>query len=646
MKPANDHVDSQLNCPLQLRASFGALKLIALLCLSLPLSTWASIQLYLIYQPNDMRALEWVQLVLASMLFIWLAISFWTAVIGFVLSVLKLNPLTLKKDASININHHNLAQRHALVMPVYNEDTLRIMAGFEACIKEIAQYSHQSQFDFYMLSDTQHPELIKAEKSMWSKVLSTLPKKVKKRCFYRRRKQNTEKKVGNLKDFFQQWGSLYCGVIVLDADSIMNGETMIELALRLEHNSKVGLIQTIPMPVRQVSIFAKFVQFSSQVHSPMLAKGLNFWQGDCANYWGHNAMIRSKAFIECCGLPKLKGGKPFGGHILSHDFVEAALLKRKQWQVYLLTSDTGSYEEVPTNMIDYAIRDRRWLQGNIQHLGLLGIKGIPIVNRLHMLFGAFAYLSSILLLVILLCGSADAVLKAVVPPVYFPDLYQLFPTWVITPYTLMISTMYVTIALLFLPKLLGVMYNLLFKHKTFGGVFTFLINAMIEFFFAVLIAPIMLLFHSFFVLSSLAGKSVSWEAQAREGKMVSWIAAIQLGSIPMLIAAAWLYILWVYAPALLLWLAPVLTGMFLAIPIIRYSSSQSIGRWCKQRNVLASPKDMETDDCIALVAHLMVEIPSRQSEEAHNPLPKVKWQDMPTQNFYSPNQKTKRISVV
>lgn len=608
-----------------------SLRLLILFILAVPLAIWASTQLYLIFQPNEMRPLEWVQLIVASMLFLWLAISFWMAILGFIFTLFKLDPLNFKKPSKLCIESSKLTQRHAVIMPVYNEPTMRIMAGFEANIKSLLKFHQHEQFDFYMLSDSQDEILIEAERITWQKMLAGLPEDVRARCFYRRRALNTEKKVGNLKDFFQNWGAQYCGAIVLDADSLMSGDKVLELALRLEQNDKVGLIQTIPMPVRQHTFFARFVQFSAQMHSPMLAKGLNFWQGSAANYWGHNAIIRCQAFIDCCGLPKLKGNKPFGGDIMSHDFVEAALLKREGWEVYLLTDDRGSYEEVPSNIIDYATRDRRWLQGNIQHIALLGTKGLKLTNRLHFGFGAFAYLSSICLLIILISGSADAIVKAVETPVYFTARYQLFPTWVITPHTLMITTLYVTIALLFLPKMLGFLVTLIYRASDFGGVFVFIRNSIIEFVFAVLIAPIMLLYHSYFVISVLLGKSVNWEAQTRGDSTVSWRHAIALGALPTILAIIWASLLMYFVPSLILWLLPVLTGLLLAIPIIRYSSSQIVADWCVKQSIMANPKDFRPDDCIGLVDQLSANLDARTPCEQTQPLPQTSFVEMPKQ---------------
>ena len=160
-------------------------------------------------------------------------------------------------------------------------------------------------------------------------------------------------------------------MVVLDADSVMTGRTLVELVRTMEANPRVGLIQTVPIPARRDTLFGRLVQFAASLYSPMLATGQSFWHTDAANYWGHNAIVRIRPFVEHCTLPVLPGAPPLGGPLLSHDFVEAALMRRAGWGVYLLPSIGGSYEEVPANILDYAKRDRRWTQGSLQHLRLL-----------------------------------------------------------------------------------------------------------------------------------------------------------------------------------------------------------------------------------------------------------------------------------
>ena len=573
------------------------MRLFIMAMLVIPSTALAGWSLYEIFLPNGLTNLEIAQLGLGLTLFAWLCMAFWTGIIGFVLQLFNIDPLSLKKTLQTPDAQTPLHQRHAIVMPVYNEDTRRIMVGFEACIRELMDSANAKQFDFYMLSDTRDMQKADAELRAFARLQKRLGR-FSQQVFYRRREQNLHRKVGNLKDFCERWGGHYESMIVLDADSVMSGERMQDLARRIEQNPDTALVQTIPMPVRQNTFFGRFVQFAAHLYSPMLATGLSFWQTDSANYWGHNAIIRIAPFMQHCGLPTLEGRAPFGGEILSHDFVEAALLRRAGWQAYLLTDTTGSYEEVPSNIVDYAIRDRRWVQGNIQHLGLLKVKGLKTANRLHFLFGAFAYISSLILFCMLALGTADALIRATSVPEFFVSEYQLFPSWQVARQDMMMVTMWGTAALLFLPKVLGIVLALIKRSDEFGGAWSLLKGAAAELLMAVLIAPLMMFYHSYFVISVFVGHSVKWEAQEREGRKVPWKVAIKHTQIMSCLAVAWGVTTFYFTPSLFMWLLPVLVGMVLAAPVIRLSSSDRLGVTMRKWGVFVI--DQEIHECKAL----------------------------------------------
>ena len=573
------------------------MRLFIMAMLVIPSTALAGWSLYEIFLPNGLTNLEIAQLGLGLTLFAWLCMAFWTGIIGFVLQLFNIDPLSLRKKQCAPDQDSPLVQKHAVVMPVYNEDTRRIMVGFEACVREIMGSAQAEQFDFFMLSDTRDEQKAEAELRAWNRMTKRLGRYAS-HVFYRRREENSHRKVGNLKDFCERWGANYESMIVLDADSIMSGERMLDLARRIEQNPETALVQTIPMPVRQDTFFGRFVQFAAHLYSPMLATGLTFWQTDSANYWGHNAIIRIAPFMQHCGLPTLEGRAPFGGEVLSHDFVEAALLRRAGWQAYLLTDTTGSYEEVPSNIVDYAIRDRRWVQGNIQHLGLLKVKGLKTANRLHFLFGAFAYISSLVLFCMLALGTADALIRATSVPDFFVSEYQLFPSWQVARQDMMMVTMWGTAALLFLPKLLGITLALIKRRSEFGGAFSLLKSAILELVMAVLIAPLMMFYHSYFVISVFIGHSVKWEAQEREGRKVPWSVAFKHTQIMSCLAVIWGVTTFYYTPSLFMWLLPVLIGMVLAAPIIRLSSSTHLGVSLRNWGVFVI--DQEVKECMAL----------------------------------------------
>ena len=573
------------------------MRLFIMAMLVIPSTALAGWSLYEIFLPNGLTNLEIAQLGLGLTLFAWLCMAFWTGIIGFVLQLFNIDPLSLRKKQCAPDQDSPLVQKHAVVMPVYNEDTRRIMVGFEACVREIMGSAQAEQFDFFMLSDTRDEQKAEAELRAWNRMTKRLGRYAS-HVFYRRREENSHRKVGNLKDFCERWGANYESMIVLDADSIMSGERMLDLARRIEQNPETALVQTIPMPVRQDTFFGRFVQFAAHLYSPMLATGLSFWQTDSANYWGHNAIIRIAPFMQHCGLPTLEGRAPFGGEVLSHDFVEAALLRRAGWQAYLLTDTTGSYEEVPSNIVDYAIRDRRWVQGNIQHLGLLKVKGLKTANRLHFLFGAFAYISSLVLFCMLALGTADALIRATSVPDFFVSEYQLFPSWQVARQDMMMVTMWGTAALLFLPKLLGITLALIKRRSEFGGAFSLLKSAILELVMAVLIAPLMMFYHSYFVISVFIGHSVKWEAQEREGRKVPWSVAFKHTQIMSCLAVIWGVTTFYYTPSLFMWLLPVLIGMVLAALIIRLSSSTHLGVSLRNWGVFVI--DQEVKECMAL----------------------------------------------
>ena len=573
------------------------MRLFIMAMLVIPSTALAGWSLYEIFLPNGLTNLEIAQLGLGLTLFAWLCMAFWTGIIGFVLQLFNIDPLSLRKKQCVPDQDSPLVQKHAVVMPVYNEDTRRIMVGFEACVREIMGSAQAEQFDFFMLSDTRDEQKAEAELRAWNRMTKRLGRYAS-HVLYRRREEKSHRKVGNLKDFCERWGANYESMIVLDADSIMSGERMLDLARRIEQNPDTALVQTIPMPVRQDTFFGRFVQFAAHLYSPMLATGLSFWQTDSANYWGHNAIIRIAPFMQHCGLPTLEGRAPFGGEVLSHDFVEAALLRRAGWQAYLLTDTTGSYEEVPSNIVDYAIRDRRWVQGNIQHLGLLKVKGLKTANRLHFLFGAFAYISSLVLFCMLALGTADALIRATSVPDFFVSEYQLFPSWQVARQDMMMVTMWGTAALLFLPKLLGITLALIKRRSEFGGAFSLLKSAILELVMAVLIAPLMMFYHSYFVISVFIGHSVKWEAQEREGRKVPWSVAFKHTQIMSCLAVIWGVTTFYYTPSLFMWLLPVLIGMVLAAPIIRLSSSTHLGVSLRNWGVFVI--DQEVKECMAL----------------------------------------------
>ncbi|GAB2684115.1 glucans biosynthesis glucosyltransferase MdoH [Aliiglaciecola aliphaticivorans] len=593
-----------------------------------------------IFSVDGFTAIEIVLLFLFTLTFVWISAAFWSAIIGFTLLMLRRDPVTLQKSIDkAESGQLDTRHRQAIIMPVYNEDTNRIMSGFEACVKEIEKSGNLASFDFYMLSDTQQKPLIEAELVAWNKLIARMGTDTASHMFYRRREKNTDRKVGNVKDFCERWGANYQSMIVLDADSLMTADSMLTLVKTLQSNPKAGLIQTVPIPIRQNTLFGRFLQFSSSLYCPTLAAGQAFWQTDTANYWGHNAIIRIDAFMASCGLPHLSGDVPFGGEILSHDFVEAALLRRAGWHVYLLADLEGSYEEVPSNIIDYATRDRRWVQGNLQHIGLLKTSGLKNISKLHFVLGAFAYVSSLVWFVLLLLSTIDATVRAASDEVFFTATHQLFPAWPVDKSDSIFALLFATAVLLIGPKFLSLIHALVYRSYEFGGASKLVASTLIEIVVAIVIAPLMMAYHAYFVLNALAGKNVSWNAQSREGRTVPWSEAFKRTWAATTVAIFWGALTWYLTPLLFWWLAPVLIGLILGAPIIHYSSSLKLGILSRKHGIFICPCEVIEQP---VTKSLRLSLSNLDKQSRYNKtvpeLPPENWANMPIQ-ILSPSEK-------
>jgi len=528
-------------------------------------------------------------LIMFTALFTWISGAFWTAVAGFVVRCIGRDPATL---AATRCEHRRLTGRTAIVTPIYNEDTDRVFAGVEAIWRSLAQQRDQACFDFFVLSDTRSTEIARAEELAWRALVARL--RAGGRLFYRRRKDNVARKAGNIAEFVRNWGGAYDYMIVLDADSIMSGHALVSMAQVMEAHPQVGIVQTLPLLVGRDTFFARLLQFNTRLNGPMFAAGLAFWQLGEGNYWGHNAIIRLKPFAEHCALPRLPGSPPFGGEILSHDIVEAAFMRRAGYQVWLLPDIAGSWEEIPSNIIDYAARDRRWAQGNLQHLGVMPMRGLHWLSRIHMLTGVLSYVTSPMWLLVLVLSSILTIAAALSTHQYFqPGMYSLFPSWPQYRDGEIAALLSMTITLLILPKLLGAVLALRVRamRRAFGGAPRLLVSVLLEQLMSMLMAPTMMLFHTSFVLRALLGRNVGWDAQSRGDRGVGWLEALRRHGWHVCLGLAWGGLILALAPAFIWWMMPVIVGMLLPVPFTVLTSRASLGRRLRAAGLLVIPEE-------------------------------------------------------
>jgi membrane glycosyltransferase len=573
------------------------------------LTLYGGLEMYGVVNVGPITPLKWALLILFVLNFSWIALAFTSAIVGFV------SLLTARRERAAL---PPLKGRVAVVMPIYNEAPARVFAAMAALREEIEASQSRAQFDYFFLSDSTNPDEWLAEERAFIALKESLGAQA--RVYYRHRPKNVSRKAGNIDDFITRWGGAYEYMLVLDADSLMTGECVLELAAAMEADPDAGIIQTLPLIINRNTFFARLQQFAARIYGLVIAAGLAVWSGRNGNYWGHNAIIRTKAFAQSCGLPQLRGRPPFGGHILSHDFVEAALMLRAGYSVYMLPSLRGSYEESPPSLIDVAARDRRWCQGNLQHLRVIGAAGLKLASRQHLATGVMSYLSSPIWMASLIVGMLLVVQSAYIRPEYFTHEFALFPDWPRFDFERALQLFGVTMAVLLAPKLMGLLYAI-FRAPTrraCGGALGLIGSALVEVVFAALIAPIMMVIQTGSVMQILLGRDTGWTPQRRDD-----------GSIPLrdIVRRHWSHVALgvltlvtglMISTSLVAWMSPTIAGLLLAIFLSALSGELSVGLALRRMGLLVTPEEGERPRVAVRAEQIAAELTT--ASQAEDPL--------------------------
>ena len=537
--------------------------------------------------------LEVLILVLFSLTFCWISISFWNAVIGTILMLFGIDDTELHNIKKSKSGPGSLNSKTALIMLARNENPEQTLDCLRSTLQSLIETEQYACFDAYLLSDSDDKKLCTTEEILCESLSQSMPKGIN--LYYRNRKDNTGHKAGNIRDFCQRWGKNYEFMVILDSDSIMEGKTLIELSSLMELNPTTGLIQTVPQPINQKTLFGRILQFSSGLYGPVVSWGQTFWYSNSSNYWGHNAIVRTSAFTDSCGLPNLPGEPPFGGEILSHDFVEASLLKRAGWDLFMLPHIKGSYEMVPGDMFSYVKRERRWAQGSLQHLRLLGSKNLHFMNRIHFLMGAMGYLSSVLWMSLLISSTIYILSLETGASFFFLAPFLPLSDFSENTSKYMLSPLLITGYVLFLPKFLSFMVAIIQYHKSFKEILLIALSTIAETIFAILLAPILMFYHTAFILGFLSGGKINWNPSQERETAVSWKSAFTNTAFITISCIVWVTpILW-YSPSFFLWMLPVFIGPALANPIVCLTTRRGPLKWADKLNLfLISPVTFPT----------------------------------------------------
>ncbi|MEM1387164.1 MAG: glucans biosynthesis glucosyltransferase MdoH [Pseudomonadota bacterium] len=508
-------------------------------------------------------ALEIAVIGLVCFTFLWVSLSVSTVAIG-----LLRRAIDGSRDAETP-TQRGQPLHVALLIPTYNEVPWDVAGNASAMLKDLAGRAGSGdgddRFTLFILSDTRDVDVAAQEEAAFHTLRHTYEGAID--VFYRRRAQNTDKKVGNISDWIENWGADYDAMLVLDADSLMSGAAIEHLARELAADPEAGLIQSFPLLIGSDTLFGRIQQYANGVYGWLLAEGLAAWSQREGNYWGHNAIIRTRAFADSARLPYLRGRDL----ILSHDFVEAGMLRRAGWSVRFLPRIAGSFEETPQTLIDYALRDRRWCQGNLQHLRLLTARGFHPISRFHLAQGAAAFLLSPAWFALIAIWSFLGAMPGATAN-YFSAANPLFPVWPESAPISGAAFLAVIYGMLLAPKLAGIvaLATRARIRALYGGTTRFAATAAFEIACSVVYAPILMVQQSVAVIRAVLGRSAGWRPQQRGAARYGWGTTLlfhwveTLGGFGMLAG--------IFLGSISYWLLPIALSLALAAPLSKLSA--------------------------------------------------------------------------
>ncbi len=514
--------------------------------------------------------LRWPLLALLAINLVYLALTGTPGVIGFLLHLTGRKLHASAQPSGLS--------RTAILMPVHKEDPRAVFAAIEVMARAIGDAGLR-KVDLFVLSDTQDPAIAAEEQAAFDALLHRTP--AGPALHYRRRPTNAGRKVGNLLEFCARRGDEYDYMLVLDADSLMGASAIGTLIGLMDANPRTGIIQTVPYPVGRETLFARLQQFSARLYTPLLVEGLTFWQQSDGNYWGHNAIIRIAPFRAHCALPILPGTEPWGGEILCHDVVEAGLMRGAGWDVWVLPEVLESYEAVPANLVDFASRERRWCQGNLQHSGVLPLRGFRPVGRFHLAYGIAHYAAGPAAVLFLLLATLDAVLgggfaRAMLHGAAGAGLVALGAV------------------LLYAGKVTSLVAALADRAESrrYGGRLALLGSAALEQVAAFVLSALLVVSYTRYIVELLRGKTVRWDAQPRDDRGVTWREGWLRMRLPVLVGLGWLLLLPLMPHGVRSWTLPLLVGLLASWPMTILSSRVTLGALARRFRLLLTPEEV------------------------------------------------------
>jgi membrane glycosyltransferase len=461
----------------------------------------------------------------------------------------------------------------AIAMTVRNEALAPVLVRLLGLLDALAAVCSAWNVTACVLSDTIDPAAVRAEEH----ALAALSHADRARIRYRRRADNAGFKAGNIMAFLDHHAAGFDLMLVLDADSSMSAAAVLRLARAMQADPHLGIVQHLTVGAPATSPFPRLFQFGMRAGMRSWAAGQDWWQGDEGPYWGHNAMIRIAPFRAHARLPLLPGGR----HILSHDQVEAALLRAAGWGVRVLVDEDGSSEAFPPALPEHLGRELRWLSGNLQYGHLLRLAGLRPMGRWQFAQAMLLFAGAPFYVVFLL-GAATAAAT---------DRVSAFPVCAALALTVAWS------GALYAPKLLGYLEVLISRTKRirYGGGGKFLAGVVVETVFTLTYDAIGPVSKTAAIVRLVFGARTGWAAQNRSDRGVGWGEATRLCWWHTLLGIAVFMAFACAGGRAVLWALPFAGGLLIAVPFAVVTADRRVGRWLRRHGIGAVPEEIARD---------------------------------------------------
>ncbi|HLH90928.1 MAG TPA: glucans biosynthesis glucosyltransferase MdoH [Xanthobacteraceae bacterium] len=520
--------------------------------------------------PGGFGVVDLLLLALYAIALPWLVIGFSISVIGFCVMRFARGPIATIFPAAARVRGDEpITASTAILICIRNEAPQRVIRNLAPLMAGLVGAGVGDRFHVFILSDTGDADLAAVEEARLTAFAAAWRGRIA--VTYRRRPVNTAFKAGNIRDFCRQWGADYDFSLTLDADSFMTADAVLNLVRIMQSDEKLGIVQSLVVGLPSTSAFARLFQFGMRLGMRSYTIGSAWWQADCGPYWGHNALVRLAPFIAHCELPELPKTGILGGQILSHDQIEAVLMRRAGYEVRVLPLEHQSWEENPATLLEFIRRDLRWCQGNMQYLHLLGLPGLRPVSRYQLVFAILMFLGSPAWIALLVLGTLAAAAAPTPADFIRAD----------AGIALFVATM-----IMWLSPKLATFVDVLTRGKerwSFGGTVRFVASSAGETVFSLLLAPIMWFGHTLFLARLPLRRTVGWAAQMRDDHVVPLGLACRALWPHTLVGVGALAILARTHPWAIPYALPLAAGLALSIPLAVISAAPAAGaalvRW-------------------------------------------------------------------